>query len=159
MAFTDVALNKKNTTFFDFEFANGDFVTIDGFENALLMSIFCQKRASASEVPIPQNRRGWWGNEALGITDYNIGSKLWLLSQARENKLTLNDAKTFSEDSLKWFFEDGFLDETKIATSYKRINGLQALDIAIDLIRFHNSVLSRGFRIWQNTADIDIIEE
>ena len=159
MAFTDIALNKKNSLFFDFEFADGDFVSIDGFENALLMSMFCQKRASASQVPTPQNRRGWWGNEALGLTDYNIGSTLWILSQAREDLLTLKDAKTFTEDSAKWFLEDGFLDEVRVVTSYKRINGLRALEIFVELIRFHNSVLSRGFRIWQNTTDINVIEE
>lgn len=157
MAFVDLAFVMTEEGYFDLAIEDGDFVTTDGFDTALLMSIFCHKRASASEVGFPQNRRGWWGNEALGFDNYNIGSKLWLLEQARNNKETLNDAKTYTEDSLTWFLTDRFLDNTVVTTEYKKINGESVLEIHASLIRFQNSVAEKGFRIWQNTSNIELI--
>lgn len=156
MDFVDIALSKDNRTFFDIDFENGDIKTTDGFEMALLMSILGNKRADASEVPSPERRRGWWGNEALDFNDYEIGSKLWLLAQARETQLSLNNAKTYVRNSLEWFLEDGFLDEILVIAQYIQVGLERVMEIKIDLIRSQNSVLSKGFRIWQNTARIDV---
>ena len=155
--FVDLAFIQTEEGYFDFDIKDGDFVTTQGFDSALLMSFFCNKRATASEVGAPQNRRGWWGNEALDFDNYNIGSKMWLLEQSRNNQQTLNDAKTYMEDSLAWMLQDGFLDNTNVTTEYKNIGHEPVMEINVDLIRFQNSVESRGFRIWQNTSKVDVI--
>ena len=157
MDFVDIRLANDGKSFIDISFENGDIKTIQGFETALMMSIYGEKRAASSEIPSPQFRRGWWGNEALDFDDYEIGSKLWLLSQARETQNTLNNAKTYVLDSLQWMIDDGFLDSVEVKAQYGTDGSDRFMLISVDLIRFQNSVLSRGFKIWQNTSRIEVM--
>lgn len=55
----------------------------NSLQTAIAMSIFMEKRASEDESPLPEYRRGWWGNLNNDIDGYEIGSKFWLLEQAR----------------------------------------------------------------------------
>lgn len=156
MEFVDIAVSNEGRDFLDIDFENGDIKTTDGFETSLLMSILGNKRASASEVPAPQNRRGWWGNEALDFDDYEIGSKLWLLNQARQTQRTLNDSITYSRDATQWYVDDNFLDKVQVTAEYVKVGNDRVLEILINLVKFQNSVLSKGFRIWQNTSRITV---
>jgi len=156
MAFVDIKMTQNEEEFLDISFENGDLSTVDGFESALLMSILLEKRASSSEIEAPQFRRGWWGNEALGFDDYEIGSKLWLLSQSRIRQKSLNEAITFSRDSLQWFIDDDFLDKVEVTANFSFDDGQSTLDLQIGLFRSQNSVLSKGFKIWQNTGKVII---
>lgn len=158
MPFVDIALDESgNKGFPDFEFVNGDFKTVEGFEMALLMSVLCERRAEPSEVSAPERRRGWWGNEALDFENYNIGSKLWLLFQARSTQQTLNNAITYVRQGLQWMIEDNFLEDVNVTAEYKQIKTEKVLEIMVFLIRSQNSVETRGFRLWQNTERIEII--
>ena len=81
---------------------NGDIQSADFFDTSLLYSIFGEKRASADEMVEPQRRRGWIGNGT-----FENGSKLWLLSQARMTRDTLNKLEDEAEKSLQWLVDDG----------------------------------------------------
>lgn len=154
MAFVDVTLKKENRTFYDLDFVDGDLAKTDGFGSALKMSILCERRAEASEVPSPSKRRGWWGNEALDIANFEIGSKLWLLNQARSTNVTLNRAVTYSQDATQWFVDDTYLDKVLVSSEYSDDT---TMNISINLIRGQDKVLSMGFRIWENTLQ-ELIE-
>jgi len=97
----DIKLN-DDKGYWDIDFdSQGDFVLEDGFDTAILMSLMCNKRANEAEVEAPQYRRGWWGNETSDFDNFEIGSKLWLLSQARATQNTLNRAIRYTQDALQ----------------------------------------------------------
>lgn len=148
----------EGKNYYDFTIVNHKLNTTQGFDQALLMSILCEKRASSSEVSAPEKRRGWWGNEVLGFGNYNIGSKLWLLFQARANQDTLNNAITYTRDGLQWLINDGYVIDINVSAEYNIVNTQRVLDITIVLIRSKDSVETRGFRLWQNTGQIELIE-
>ena len=148
MAFVDIILKKNLTDFYDLSFVGGDLEKTEGFASAVNISIFCEKRASASEVAIPEKRRGWWGNAFLGYTDFEYGSKLWLLLQARASQKTLNNSITYSENALQWFIEDNYLDKVVVSSEY---DDNMAMLLNVQLIRSQDIVFSNGYRLWENT--------
>lgn len=105
----DIAWN-NDKGYWDISFTNGDYTTTDKLDTAVLMSLYMDKRATRSEVPNPQLRRGWWGNKVGDYPNYDIGSKFWLLQQARLTQETINLLKTYSYDCLKWLIDDGYVD-------------------------------------------------
>jgi phage gp46-like protein len=76
-----------------------------------------------------------------------MGSKFWLLQQARNDFNTLNHAKAYATDALQWLIDDGHTDKINIDAEFV-VNGIQ---INIDLYRNKNLILSRSFNLWENT--------
>jgi len=124
--------------------SDGDFETVQGFDTALQMSILSEERASAEEVPTPQLRRGWVGNEDQ---EFTIGSKVWLVDQSRRNSDTLNNLKTYAEGGLQWLIDDDLLDEIEVNTLFT-LNGA-ALDITLTVDNIPTRVL---FDLWAMTG-------
>lgn len=149
MTGVDIKLEKNAGGVYDISFENGDFTKVDGFETALQMSLLVNKRADASEVPRPELREGWWGNTLNDVEDYQIGSKLWLLKQAKLNTTTLNEAIDFANDGLQWFLEDNLLENVIVDGTATSEN----ITLSIDLVRSQNIVLSRLFQLWDDTQD------
>jgi phage gp46-like protein len=147
---TDIHFNKTKG-YFDFDIAtNGDFVTTQGLDTALLMSIYVDKRAEPSEVPAPSMRRGWWGNLVGNYVNYQIGSKLWLLIQARKDNVTLNLAKTYTYDCLQWLIEDQLA--TRIEVSDYFLN--DALLLKINIYKGQSIIFSNAYTLWNNTKEV-----
>lgn len=148
MAYVDIDLLKDDKTYYDLSFdSDGDFVKTEGFNMALKISLMCERRASKSEVALPQYRRGWWGNQYLGYDNFEIGSKLWLLNQTRATQNTLNNSIVFSQIALQWLVDDNYLNEIRVTAEY--INS--ELNLNINLIRSNNLVESYGYSLWDNT--------
>lgn len=147
--FIDIDLEKTEQGYYDLYFdTDGDFAKTKGFNTALKMSLLTDSRASASQVPDPVRRRGWWGNFLLGFANYELGSLMWLLNQARATQDTLNSAINFTRDALQWLIEDGHLDRINVTADYTNATDLV---VHIDLIRSNNVVQSFGYQIWENT--------
>lgn len=124
----------------------GDFLLVDGFETALTMSLFSERRADDSEVPTAELRRGWWGN-TVGPEGFEIGSKLWLLDQARRNQSTLNSAVDFSTSALNWLIEDGHLISIDVSGEFTT----SGIGLNIKLNRSNSATESKSFELWENT--------
>lgn len=93
-----------------FDFA-GDIETDDFFDTAILVSFFADRRASASEVPEPQRRRGWIGSESSpGVKRH---SKIWLFEQSRVTRTSLAALANAVRDSILWLVEDGHASEIR----------------------------------------------
>jgi phage gp46-like protein len=144
----DIKMRLNSDDYYDFSIKNGDFEMVEGFDTAIQMSIFCERRASESEIKIPEKRRGYWGNECLEVIGFENGSKLWLLSQCRLTNETLNKAIDYTQSCLKWLVDDGYLD--KVVVGGNLISGTTAI-LNIDLYRANNIVFSKGYDIWQRT--------
>lgn len=106
----DIALARQDDGSYDISLdGNGDLAQTADIDTAIYMSLLTDKRAAASEVPLPQNRRGWWGNIFNTDPDYEIGSKLWLLEQSRGTQDTLNKAQQYVVDCLQWLITDKYV--------------------------------------------------
>lgn len=147
----DIALIQDDLGNFDIAIdpLTGDFVLVDGFETAIIMSLFCERRADESEVPVAELRRGWWGNET-GPEGFEIGSKLWLLYQARKTQTTLNDANDYANECLKWLVEDGHL----VSINANSVFNENGITINIDFKRSNSATESRSYQLWENTNAI-----
>lgn len=123
----------------------GDFENGDFFDTSLVYSLLGERRASASEIPISENRRGWIGNEGK---DFENGSKVWLFDQSRLTRTTLNGIQNAALDGLTWLIEEGFLVNIEISA----VVNSNGISLEITLFRFNSKVERRFFELWQNTG-------
>ncbi len=127
---------------------DGDLLKTKGFDTAIVMSLDCERRASAAEVPVAQRRRGWWGNVASRLDDFEIGSKLWLVRQERLTPDVINRIKDHVSRGLAWFVEEGFAVDTNV--DVVRIEDRVRIIVTIE--RPNGVIDRRGFDFWQNTG-------
>lgn len=144
----DLKLIKDDLGRYDIDFFKGDFLMTEGLDTALTMSIYGEKRANVSEVSIPQLQRGWWGNLFGDILNYQYGSKLWLLYQARRTQDTLNRAIAYAEDCVSWLIDDDFADRIVVNGDFTK-NGIELL---ITLYNSQSIVGSFSYELWQKTG-------
>lgn len=153
MSTVDLLLKQNAEGIYDIDFgSDGDFLKTSGFDTAILMSLFMEKRASEAEVLLPQFRRGWWGNELNEVDGYEIGSKLWLLDQVPLTESTVSKAVNFAQDSLSWLKEDGLLKDVTV-TGTKDSEDRQ-ITLNINLVRLNGSTEDKFFELWDNTGTI-----
>ncbi|MBR7929385.1 phage GP46 family protein [Burkholderia ambifaria] len=96
--------------------------------SAVLISLFTDRTANPDDV-IPDgtdDARGWWGD--LG-EDRPIGSRLWLLSRAKQTQETLNNAVDYAKEALEWFIDDGVAARIDVFAQWVRTSflGLQVI--------------------------------
>ena len=145
----DINLKVTDNGYYDITFdSNGDFTKTAGFDTAIQLSLMCERRASSGEVKSPPNRRGWWGNEINGFDNFEYGSKLWLLEQARATQNTLNNSITYTQNALQWFIDENKVDTIEVTAAYDE---LLKLIINIDFVRNNDQTLSVAYNLWENT--------
>lgn len=151
---SDLVITKKDNGFFDINIGeSGDLEVADNFDTAILMSLFVDRRADSSEVPIPEYRRGWWGDTVSDVEDDHTGSKLWLFDQSRLTTIEQNKLEDEAFDACEWFVQDDYLESIDV-TSIKK-------DSTINLIinfKIKNGVSeSRAYQLWANTGTGKVI--
>lgn len=146
MTITDVQLFQDEFGLIDLQLnSDGDISSVNNFDTALYYSLFGEKRAAASEVPTPNYRRGWIGNEGQ---DFENGSKIWLYEQAKITRTVLNGIRDAALDSIQWLVDDNLLSSVD-AEAYME-NGI--VKLRINLFRFNSPVEARYYDLWQNTG-------
>jgi len=151
MATIDIALVKTVNGYFDIDFAtNGDFILTEGLDTALDMSILEQRRADASEVVRPELRRGWWGN-TLNDLAFEIGSKLWLLSQARKTQSTLNSAEDYAQNALEWMLADDLVDDINVNAYFEN----NTMYLKLDLLKQNNLIHTAFYDAFAASGEIN----
>lgn len=145
----DLKLITTPGNYYDISFdETGDYLMTEGLDTAIIMSLFCEKRAAASDVPRPELQRGWWGNLFNDVQNYQQGSLLWLLYQAKKIPDTLNRARTYGQDGMSWFIDDGFADKIEFTSEYS----LDGIRLTGHLFRSQNIVQSFSYELWQKTG-------
>lgn len=90
----------------DIVIRNADIALDDSLTTAVIVSLFTDRRALASDV-LPSgastDKRGWWGDS---FNTRPIGSRLWLLSREKQLSSVLHRAKSYAEEALAWLVED-----------------------------------------------------
>jgi phage gp46-like protein len=104
----DFKLVETPNKYYDLQINNGQVSQVETLETAILMSIFMEKRASETQVPIPEYRSGWWGN-TLNSDNYEIGSLFWLSKQRRLTNVTSEFIRDTLKKSLQWLIDDKFV--------------------------------------------------
>jgi phage gp46-like protein len=144
----DVVLTLNAEGFYDINFnSDGDLETDDFMDTALLMTIYCEQRATEKEVPEPERRRGWIGNEST--PGFEIGSKVWLYEQARLNRTTINGLKTALENGLSWTIDENALVDFEVEVL---VNNESQLTASIKLFRSRSQVDNKFFTLWENSG-------
>lgn len=145
---TDILLKKTDADYYDFEIYKGDFLLTDGFDTAIIISLLTDRRADSSEVSPVELRRGWFGNLILRniINDSSIelGSKLWLLYQARQMQNTINFARNASNEALIWLVEYRYA--LSVVSEVSAIDESTILD-EVSIILDDNVKLKRSFEL------------
>lgn len=132
--------------------SSGDILTEDFFDTAILVSLFAERRASESEVPLSHLRRGWIGNESFD-NDFEIGSKIWLFEQARTTRDTMNGITAAAVEGVQWFINKGYAKNIDVATVL--VNG--EVNLQVDIFRPNSKVDRRFYDLW-NASGVTKVE-
>ncbi len=154
MANVDFALEIDQNGLFDLVIQDGGLKETNTFDSSIIVSFFEERRALASEVPVNFLRRGWWGN-TLFKGDFQIGSKIWLLEQARLDTETLNRAIVYAREAFQWMLDGNFLTDVQVT-------GVLETDKIVLIIRFFRNssiVATATFERWENTVKFSSLIE
>jgi len=116
----DLALNWISDEFhFDLSVVAQDIERDDGVRTAVVISLFSDARITAEEKPDEKSAlRGWWGDMFPDVERDKIGSRLWLLSRSKQTTDTLNRAKEYCQEALKWLTDDGIAEAVTVETEF-----------------------------------------
>ncbi len=130
----------------DIRVSGSDLYRDPGFETAVLVSLFSDRRADP-EDPLPDHedtRRGFWGDALAGSP---LGSKLWLLGRAKLTDATFRQAEQYVAESLAWMKDDGIADRIEVSA---RRGGRNEVIFSCKVVRLDNSnVLFRWYLNWE----------
>ena len=145
---TDVVIKQTDAGYYDIDFtADGDIETSESLDTAILMSIFTEQRASASEMPESGRRRGWQGNEST--PGFQMGSKLWLFEQSKITRNNLSQIGTTVTEALKWMVEDSIAISATAVGFFR--NGITQVEVTLS--RPSSPVEKQLYEIWNNTGE------
>ncbi|MCK5602308.1 phage GP46 family protein [Candidatus Pacearchaeota archaeon] len=127
---------------------DGDLVGSNSIDTAILMSLFTDKRATASEIQEGGQRRGWFGNAFNDDVTYEVGSKLWIHSnQGRMNNALLNDLNDKALDCLQWMLEDNVVSDIQVDSE---ILDTQEVQLNLKFV-INENIIERNFILWENS--------
>lgn len=126
--------------------SDGDILTDDFFDTAILVSLFSDKRALPSQVLESSNRRGWIGNEFT--PGFEIGSRLWTLGQSRITVDVINVTRNTTIESLQWMITDNHA----ISTAADVFPQQGRVILEVETTRPNSKVEKRLFELWNNSG-------
>lgn len=145
---TDVTVNTKKG-YYDFEWtASGDFSTDQTLDTYILIALFEEVRATSTEIPQANLRRGWLGNETT--PDFQQGSKAWLFEQDRITGSRLAELGVVIRNALQPLIDDGLAINVDVETPFLKDG---KVSVFINLFRDGSRVDRRFFELWENTGN------
>lgn len=93
--------------------------TGNDLQTSVLISLFTDRLATPDDV-IPDGSgdpRGWVGD--LG-SDYQIGSRLWLLDRSKQTNDILKKARDYCIEALQWLIDDGVVAKFTVLTEWTK---------------------------------------
>ena len=145
---TDVILG-KNKGYYDINWtADGDISTDQTLDTAILMSILEEVRASSTEIPESNKRRGAIINETT--PGFEQGSKTWEFEQERLTGSVLAELNVVIRNSLQWMIDEGIAVNVEVDTLFLQ-NGVVVAPV--NFSRDGSKVERRFFELWDNTGN------
>ena len=101
----------------DWSLVGSQLQTGNDLQSAVYISLFTDRVANPDDVISDGSNdpRGWHGDAGQDVV---IGSRLWLLSRAKQNVDTLNRAKDYAAEALKWLIDDGVVGKFDITDEW-----------------------------------------
>lgn len=134
---------------FDISVADGALVEGADLRNAVVLSLFCDRRAEDDDAlpDVTGSRRGWWGD---ALTGRRIGSRLWLLSREKQLREVVNRAREYAQEALQWLIDDGVVDDLVVEAE---IVAAGMLGLAVRIFRpGENPEIYRYSYLWQDST-------
>lgn len=122
---------------------SGDVLSGDDLQSAIIISLFTDGLARSDDNIDESYSRGWWAD--LG-SDYNIGSRLWLLNRQKLTVSIAKQAEDYAGEALKWLIDDGVVSYIEVGTQIVYPNRLNMI------IRYHRPGDERDLRffwVWE----------
>ena len=150
----DIKLEQDDDGIYDIHITeDGDFEADDSFDINIIMSLFVDARADASEIAEPLQRRGFWGDLILfAQEDLVSGSKLWLV-YGRNTEKQLNNAIDYTKKALQWLIIENHVRNINVTGSIT-MNGII---VNVEFIVEDNSVSEFSFKLWEN-GQVEVVE-
>ncbi len=146
----DAKLIKNEDDSFTIGITAGDLTNEDGFDTAINLSLFTNKRAPDGKINEEKNNHGSLRDTVSPVLNRKHGSLLWLLEQSRLTPTNRNLATEYSQDALNWFVEDGLAKKVNVKTEIIPRLGFEILII----ITHNNDEVTNHYRkLWELTGD------
>ncbi len=118
------------------DFAEGlpaDYTSDEGLETAVSLSLFTDRSAEEGDTlpPGQTDKRGSWMDAVPVVPGDRGGSRLWLLSAAKQTRDTLTKAEFYAREALQWMLDDKVTDKIDVVASVPR-SGVLGLVITIN---------------------------
>lgn len=145
---TDIIVNTTKG-YYDFDWTeSGDFSTNQTLDTYILIALFEEVRATSTEIPQANLRRGWLGNEST--PDFQQGSKAWLFEQERITGSRLAELGVVIRNALQPLIDDGLAVNIDVETPFLKDG---KVSVFINLFRDGSRVDRRFFELWDNTGN------
>ena len=121
---------------------DGDVATGSDLRNAVILSLFCDKRAPIdTELDGDElnKRRGWWGDIYPQVAGDEIGSHLWLYGRKKITNKTMNGMRDTCKESLEWLITD------KVA---------QSVNVTVTRYGLSDDTIIIEIKIYRPTGDV-----
>ena len=146
----DVKIEQNFENVFDISILNGDLEAVEGFETALYLSLCTDARADASQVALPEDRRGWVGDLVSPVEGRPLGGYLWLVEQRRLVQATVNEAVDYTRKALNWMIEDGLLIDVEVLGEIVVGSGIA---LEINLTPPNGRTSTHYVKLWELTGE------
>lgn len=99
----------------DVDVSRADLVADESLTTAVVLSLMTDRTALASDVPVGEDRRGWWADAFTDRDGDHFGSRLWLLAREKQLPQTLVRAEAYVREALQWVVDDGLASGMDVA--------------------------------------------
>jgi phage gp46-like protein len=108
---------------FDVGISNGDLVSEEGLETAVIISLFTDRWAEGDiNTEQKRDRRGWWADETLPENDH-LGSLLW--TYGRQKITSLDAIEDTAREALQWMVDDGVASAVSVSAARVGVDGVE----------------------------------
>ena len=146
----DAKLITNDDGSFTIGITNGDLTAEEGFDTAINLSLFTDKRAPEGRISEEKNSRGSLRDIVSVVPNRKHGSLLWLVEQSRLTAENRNLITSYSQDALNWFVEDKLAKSVVVITEI-----IPRLGFKINIvITYNNDEVANHYRnLWELTGN------
>lgn len=136
----------------DLSLAGADLLAEESLASAVMLSLLSDRTAQAHEVDAGADRRGWWADAYADVDGDAFGSRLWLLGRSKQLPATVQRARAYIAEALRWMLDDGLVVSMDVTAFIPR-SGWLYVDVVLTLradsrrYRFEWSDESQAWRL------------
>jgi len=141
----------------DFVWGNNDLETDNGLVNAVLVSIFTDKRARPDQRrpdPGDEDLRGYWGDTYSMVKNDPCGSHLWLLFREKTELKVIPRCEQYVRESVQWLIDDGVVSRIDVFAERQGDVGNDRLAFRVRVYRDDDVIDMLFSALWDGTFSV-----